>query len=203
MWMELFGFQPLSGKLQVIEVRMRRLMVVFSSVLLLVVSYPARAQEGATEGFGVHQEGVSRRQAIALSALFPGLGQLANGHRYKGTGLMVGEVTCLVVWLTSHADYNTQKEQFAIEQERYLALQNGGSFIGAEESWTRLKDKKDDLDGSHTRRRLFGALAVALYGYNLVDVLVLGGTESAVDRALSIAPLPGLRVPSVALVARF
>jgi len=197
-----------TGKQRVIEVGMRRLTVFFCTALLVHCS--AEAQESATGRFAAHQGGVSRTQAIVLSALFPGLGQLANGHRYKGTGLVVGEVTCLVVWLTSHADYNTQKEQFAIERERYLALQNGGSFAEAEESWERLGDKKDDLDSSHARRRLFGVLAVGLYGYNLLDALVLGGTDPIAGNAqrangktLSLAPLPGLRAPGVVLVARF
>lgn len=189
---------------------MRRLRVFFCSALLLLANCPVHAQEAAQERFTVRKAGVSRVQAIGLSVLFPGLGQLANGRRYKGTGLVVGEVACLVVWLTSHADYNTYKEQFGIEQERYLALQNGGSFDEAQESWERLEDQRDDLDRSHARRWLFGSLTVGLYGYNLLDVLVLGGGDPVAgkgpgpgEKRFSLAPLSGFGAPGVALVARF
>ena len=64
-----------------------------------------------------------------------------------------------------------------------------------------LEDKKDDLDGSHTLRRLFGALAVGTYGYNLLDVLVLGGGEAAAPVSLEALPVPG--EPGLALVWRF
>lgn len=170
--------------------------------LALVLCGSGRAQEGPDAWeFADERPAVSKRRAVALSAVFPGLGQLAAGHRHKGTALVMGEVGFLVVWLTSHADYNTRKEQFDLETERYLALRQGGSFEAAEEGWKRLQDKKDDLDGSHTLRRLFGALAVGTYGYNLLDVLVLGGGEAAAPVSLEALPVPG--EPGLALVWRF
>ena len=149
------------------------------------------------------KQALTRPQAIALSALFPGLGQLATGHRNRGTVLVAAEVACLVVWLTSHEDYNTQSAQFSLESERYFSLRQGGSFEEAEDSWQRLSEKKDDLDGSHMQRRLFGALAVAVYGYNLVDVLVLDGAESRADASVSVVPLVNPGIPGAAVVARF
>ena len=77
--------------------------------------------------------------AIALSAVFPGLGQLATGHRNRGTALVTAELACLVIWLTSHEDFDTQKTQFEIESQRYLSLREGGSFEAAEASRQRLE----------------------------------------------------------------
>jgi hypothetical protein len=106
--------------------------------------------------------------------------------------------------LTSHEDFVTQSAQFKIERQRYLALRGGGSFEAAEESWQRLATKKDDLDGSHTRRRLFGFLAAAVYGYNLLDVLVFsGGEEPQGAGSVSVAPMADTRATGVAIVARF
>ena len=106
--------------------------------------------------------------------------------------------------MTSHEDYDTQSAQFNIESQRYLSLREGGSFEAAEASWQRLAAKKDDLDGSHTRRRLFGFLAVAVYGYNLLDVLVFsGGEEPQAAGSVSFVPMAGTRATGVAVVARF
>ena len=175
------------------------------SALLLASSPRSEAQDASgVERLGSHKEPVTRPQAIALSAVFPGLGQLATGHRDRGTALVTAELACLVIWLTSHEDFDTQKAQFEIESERYLSLREGSSYEEVEASWQRLSAKKDDLDGSHTRRRLFGVLAAAVYGDSLVDVLVLGGGEvpqSAIS--VNVVPMVDSRATGVAVVARF
>ena len=128
---------------------------------------------------------------------------MAAGPRYRGTGLVVGEGASLVVWLSSHADYETQKDQFELEREEYLALREGGTFAEAAESWKRLQDKKDDLDASHARRWIFGGLSAVLYAYNLVDVLFLDGAAPVSSPGVSFVPVLGERAAGMALVARF
>ncbi|MEE3042477.1 MAG: DUF5683 domain-containing protein [Candidatus Latescibacterota bacterium] len=164
---------------------------------------PSEAQEAPPGRLASHKQQVTRRQAMALSALFPGFGQLATGHRNRGTALVTAELACVVIWLTSHEDYETHSAQFDIESQRYLSLREGGSFEEAEESWRRLAAKKDDLDGSHTRRRLFGALTAVVYGYNLLDVMVFGGAEPPVASSVSVVPMTGNEATGVAFVARF
>ena len=181
----------------------RRVMVVLSSILLLSVSLPLHAQGSSTGKVAVGTRYVSRSQAVLLSALFPGLGQLATGHRYRGTALVAAEMVCLVVSLTSHEDYKTQSAQFNYEKEYYLALRDGGSFQEAEESWKRLSDKRDEIDSSHLRRRLFGVLAAAVYGYNLVDILFFGGSAPASEPSVSLVPALNTHASGVALVVRF
>ena len=170
---------------------------------LLIGGHPLWAQETSSQRLGVRKQHIKRSQAIALSAVFPGLGQLGTGHRYRGTALVAAELVCVVVWLTAHEDYNTQSTQFDLESERYFSLREGGSFKEAEESWKRLSDKKDDLDGSHLRRRVFGLMAAAVYGYNLLDVLIFDGAEPVAEKPLSIAPMPQPGTAGVALVAWF
>ena len=153
-------------------------------------------------GFQVQQDQVSVRQARLLSALYPGLGQLATGHRERGTAMIVGHTAFLVAWLSSNSDYGTHEKQFKLETARYLALREGGSFGEADEAWARLTDRKDDLDRSHTMRTAFGALSVALYTYNLVDGLLLDGVEPAAQR-VSLAPQTIGEAPGLALVARW
>ncbi len=175
--------------------RQRWHLIILSSTLMLASSQLLHAQAGTDD--------ISHSQVIALSVAFPGLGQLTAGQRIKGTALVATGIVTLVGWLTSHADYNTQADLFALEKERYLSLQNGGSFDAAEKSWHWLGNLKSDLDSSHIRRRLFGVLAVGIYGYNLLDVLLLDGTSPAAKRRMRIAPLPQTRTLGVLLVAQF
>ncbi len=174
----------------------RPLTAILGSAVLLLASQGLWAQE-------VRQSGVSRLQAVSLSLIFPGLGQLATGRKPKGTTLMVAEMGCLVIWLTSHEDFNTQEVQFELEKERYQALRDAGTFAQAEESWQRLADKKDDLGRSHLLRRVFGVLSLATYSYNVLDVLFYGGAASVAGKGVNLVPMAAANAPGMGLVARF
>ncbi|HIE03489.1 MAG TPA: hypothetical protein EYP61_01890 [Candidatus Latescibacteria bacterium] len=170
--------------------------MVTAVVLCLGLNLPLYALDGRFAG--VHY--ASRSQAVFLSALFPGLGQLTTGHRYRGTALMASEMACLVICLTSHEDYKTQLDQFNHEKDYYLSLRRGRSFREAEESWRRLEKLKDNVDGSHMRRCLFGALAATVYIYNLLDASLLGGCEPP---SLGLVPTAGHGGLMVVLSSRF
>ncbi len=171
-------------------------------LLALGLPVPGMSQERPPKRFEIRNEPVAKSRARILSGLYPGLGQLVTGHRDKGTAMVVAHTGLLVVWLTSHADYNTHEEQLALYEDRYLDLQEGGSFQEAEETWQLMRERKDDLDRSHLLRMTFGLLAAGLYSYNLVDVLWLDGVESA-SSALSLEPRRLGDGAGVALVARF
>ena len=155
------------------------------------------------ERFQVREQYASRKQAVALAVAFPGLGHLATGHRGKGTALVAAEILGLVVWLTSHADYKTQSEQIDVEKTLYLSIREGGTYEGAEESWQRLNKLREDADGSHLRRRLFGVIAIGVYGYNLVDALLLGGLEPPGGGRVGLVPTATPERTGLALVTRF
>ena len=176
---------------------MRPLTAILGSAVLLLAS------QGLCEEAPARQSGISRPQAIGLSLIFPGLGQLATGHKLKGTALMAAETGCLVIWLTAHEDFKTQEVQFELEKERYQALRDAGTFAQAEQSWQRLADKKDGLDRSHLLRRVFGVLSLATYSYNVLDVLFYGGAEPVADRAVKLVPMAAGNAPGMGLVARF
>lgn len=181
-----------------------RFVISMALAALLLVAAQSMAQDQPRERLGSRKQQVTRSQAIALSAVFPGLGQLATGDRNLGTALVTAELACLVIWLTSHEDFDTQKAQFDIESERYLALRQGGSYEAAEERWKELTAKKDDLDGSHTRRRLFGVLAGAVYGYSLVDLVLFNkGEASQASGSVRVAPLVDTGATGVVVVGRF
>ena len=181
----------------------RPLTAILGSAVLLLASQGLWAQEAPAKSVEVSQSGVSRLQAVGLSLIFPGLGQLATGHKPKGTTLMVAEMGCLVIWLTSHEDFNTQEVQFELEKERYQALRGAGTFAQAEESWQRLADKKEDLDRSHLLRRVFGVLSLATYSYNVLDVLFYGGAAPVAGKTVKLVPMAAANAPGMGLVARF
>ncbi|MEE2657864.1 MAG: DUF5683 domain-containing protein [Candidatus Latescibacterota bacterium] len=182
-----------------------RALLTFAVLLLLAEARQAVAQEGNPEGrFQVRERYASEGQAKILSVVFPGLGHLAVGHREKGTALVAAEIVGLVTWLTSHSDYNTQSDQFALEEARYASLETGGgSYEAAEESWRRIKSLKGDADGSHTRRQIFGVVAIGVYGYNLVDALLLGGVAPAGRGRVGVLPMATPERTGLTLVARF
>jgi hypothetical protein len=169
---------------------------------LLTAGGPGLAQE-PEERFQVREQSASRKQAVALSVAFPGLGHLATGHRGKGTALVAGEILGLVIWLTAHADYKTQSEQVDVEKIHYASIRETGTYEEAEESWQRLNKLRDDADGSHLRRRIFGVVAIGVYGYNLVDALFLGGVEPAGGGRVGLVPTATPEQAGLALVTRF
>jgi hypothetical protein len=170
-------------------------------LLLLVtcVAVPARGQER----FEIRKAPAPEGRAKILSALYPGLGQLVTGHKGKGTAMVVAHTGFLVAWFTSHADYNTHEEQFALDEERYLALRDGGSFQEAEETWKLMADRKHDLDRAHLLRMSFGLLAAGLYSYNLIDALLLDGVSPTTTPALALQPRALHGGAGVALIVRF
>lgn len=182
----------------------RRLSLLALAGALLAAGDPALAQ-APEERFQVREQHASRKQALALAVAFPGLGHLATGHREKGTALVAGEILGLVIWLTSHADYKTQSEQVDVEKARYESIRAaaGGTWEEAEESWQRLNTLRDDADGSHLRRRIFGVVAIGVYGYNLVDALFLGGLEPAAGGRVGLVPTATPERAGLALVTRF
>jgi len=193
------------GSREAVRSPVSRRIIAAATVTALLWMTPANevgAQVSSSGSLSVRQSEVSRAQAVALSALFPGLGQMVTGHPGKGTAMMVAHVAFTVGWLTSHADYNTQKELFELEEIRYLSLQDGGTHEQAEESWERLRGREDDADRSHVLRRLFGGLTMGLYGYNLIDAVFLGGVETS-DSSIALTAMPVQGGQGVSLVMRF
>ena len=151
---------------------------------LVLVCGAAREARGEEEMFA-EEVRVSRNSAVLLSVLFPGLGQMASGQKRKGGALFLSELAALIVAVDAHESYNTRRDVYAASLNEYDALRAGGSHQEAEAKWQSLVELNDDLDDLHRRRQIFGYAAVAIYAYNLVDILRQsdGGTAAQkVDR---------------------
>ena len=147
---------------------------------------PAGAQVFPEETFTQRQR-AGKKRAIAISAVLPGLGQVALGSRFKGLGIFLGELTTLVVAVNANENYKTLKGRHEQETERYLALRNGGRFEQAEERWQTLKGMEADLDSYHSWRQL-AYLSAGIYVYNMVDILFFAAPGSGAREARREAP---------------
>lgn len=136
----------------------------------------------------------SRTQATLLSVLFPGLGQLSTGRRITGTILVVSEIGALATALTANENYKTRLDNFERLKAEYQVMAAGNSqYDLAEQKWQELSRDADDLDGMHRSRRIFAAVAVGVYVYNLVDILLAGPSEPAAAPGWSLGAVPGMR----------
>ena len=139
---------------------------------------PASAQVFDNDTFTVEQI-ASKNQAIVMSTVFPGLGQMALGYKFKGFGLFAGELISLIVAINGNENYKTLKAHYSKTEDEYLALRQGGRFEAAQEMWEDLQDMESDLDRYHTIRQAI-YLSAGIYAYNLIDILFLSPVRGQV-----------------------
>jgi len=129
----------------------------------------------------------SKRESIVMSALVPGLGQIATGHKVKGGAFLLTYVTSLVVALNSHENYRAKLEDYRESTDEYQALRFGGTYEEAEAKWRQLEEDNRELDRLHRARIAFSAAAAAVYVYNLIDALFLTSYEVPQEKRLGLA----------------
>ena len=172
------------------------------AVCLVYVLGTAPVVRGQDEMFAEELR-VSGRSAILLSVMFPGLGQMASGHKLKGGVLFLAELVALIVAVDAHEEYDTRLSVYEESLGEYAAMRIRGNYQAAEAKWKRLMDLNDDLHSLHDRRQIFGYAAAGIYALNVIDILFLrsGGptTEHKTDGTMGISAglvggTPGIRV---------
>jgi len=145
-----------------------------------------------------------KKEAIFLSVLFPGLGQLSSGHKIKGTILLVSEIGSLTVALTANENYKTRLDDFDRLKAEYERMRAGNSSYDlAQQKWSELSETGEDLDDLHLARRTFGTAAVGIYLYSLVDILLSHPQKPAAAVRWKAMAIPGWReVPPRVMVRR-
>jgi len=149
---------------------------VLTTLLILCALSPVYAQEES--GF-FREAAVSKRDAVVLSALFPGLGQMTQGHKVKGISLFLGEVASLVVFINAHENYNTKKKVYERDMDIFDKLASSSMRIGKYQKtemdarllFNDLKDQNDELDNLNTIRNTALIVAAGVYAYNLIDAI--------------------------------
>ena len=159
-------------------------------VCLAYVLGMASAVRGQGEMFAEELR-VSGKTAILLSVMFPGLGQMASGHKLKGGVFFLSELVALIVAVDAHEEYKTRLNVYRTSQEEYTALRIGGTHRDAEAKWKHLVDLNDDLDSLHDRRQIFGYAVAEIYALNVIDILFLRSEEPTAaqkaDRGIGIS----------------
>ena len=155
-------------------------LLIFSSALTVY------AQE---EDSFIREATVSKRDAMVLSTLFPGLGQMTQGQSVKGISLFLGEAASLIVFINAHENYNTKQKIYDRDMNIFNNLSTTASSnydktaTDAKKLFHDLQDQNDDLDQLHTMRNTAIIIAAGIYAYNLFDAVFLSSSEVESMRA--------------------
>jgi hypothetical protein len=140
------------------------LLVMFSSTLVL----------GQGEEDFIQQRRINKTEAVMLSLVYPGLGQMTAGQNVKGVSFFFFETAALVLFVNEHESYQTKQAVYDrdLNDFRRITLEGGKSYVEAKDAYNDLKDLNSQLDKHHTTRNIAAFTALGVYALNIVDVLV-------------------------------
>jgi len=129
---------------------------------------------------------VSKRDAIVLSVLFPGLVQMTQGQKVKGISFFVGEAASLILFFNAHENYNTKQKVYERDTEIFNNLKQTPGKTADKDAiplFNDLKDQNDVLDNLHTIRNTALIVAAGVYAYNIIDAIFFSSSTSESRRA--------------------
>ena len=135
---------------------------------------------------------VSPKTAVMLSVMFPGLGQMASGHKQKGGVFFLSGLISLVVAVDGHEQYDTRRHVYETSRKEYDALRVEGNHREAEAKWKSLEDLNDDLDSLHNRRQIFGYAVAGIYAWNVIDILRSRSEDATAEQRADDRPAVSL-----------
>jgi|GEM_PF-1573061 len=121
---------------------------------------------------------VTREEAVKLSAIFPGIGQISSGHRLKGTVFFVLEVASITGTFHAHETYRTKLSKFEQAKEEYLSSR---SYSEAEERWRKLSRQKEELDRLRRTRYALACSCLGVYFLSLLDAAFISSYEVSLE----------------------
>jgi len=153
--------------------------VITGLTLLLLINSTGSVLAQDEESF-VRRSIVSKKDAIVLSVIYPGLGQMTAGQKYKGISLFLAETVSLIFTINSHENYRTKQKVYDKDMIEFnnIAKQQSGEYNDALEQYNDLKDRNDELDNLNTVRNVALIAAVAVYAYNVVDAVFFSSSTS-------------------------
>ena len=83
--------------------------VTIAGLTVLLLCSSALTVFAQDEDSFIREATVTKRDAVILSVLFPGLGQMTQGHKLKGISMFIGEAASLIVFINAHENYNTKQ----------------------------------------------------------------------------------------------
>ena len=164
--------------------RMSKTFIVAGLCLMLLVQLAGVAVAQDEESF-VRRAVISKKDALVLSLVYPGLGQMTAGQKYKGMSMFVAETISLVFFINAHENYNTKKKVYERDLDIFTAIatQGSGEYDDALSGYKDLNDTNDELDNLHTIRNTALIVAGAVYAYNIFDAIFFSASDDGNMRA--------------------
>ncbi len=149
-----------------------KLVTITGLSMLLMLSSAGYVVAQDEESF-IREAVVSKRDAVVLSTLFPGLGQMTQGQKVKGITFFLGEAASLIIAINSHENYSTKQKTFDRDMDVFnkLAVIPGKTHVEASRLYKDLKDQNDELNNLNTYRNTAIVVAVGVWAYNVVDAI--------------------------------
>ena len=163
--------------------------VTIAGLLTLLIFSSAGTVFAQDESSFIREATISKRDAVVLSALFPGLGQMTQGHKVKGISMFIGEAASLVMFINAHENYNTKQKIYDRDLDIFNNLKTTKSakyqksYTDANKLYKSLQDQNDDLDNLHSIRNTAIIVAAGVYAYNLFDAVFLSSSTVESKRA--------------------
>ncbi len=197
---------------------LRALLVAGLSLLLFAGSYGVSFAQNE-EDF-VRESIISKKDAVVLSLLFPGLGQMTAGQKVKGVSLFLSEAASLVLFVNAHENYKTKLTTYDKTMADFNKLAtygpsdkggNGrGSYSQASLMYKDLKDQNKKLDDLDTLRNTAIIVAAGVYAYNVIDAIFFSPstsesrkTDKTQKNRVQVSSTIVDRTPGVLLTKRF
>ena len=188
---------------------MSKTLIVAGLCLLLLIQSVGLAIAQDEESF-VRRAMVSKKDALVLSIVYPGLGQMTSGQKYKGVSMFVAETVSLIFFINAHENYNTKKKVYERDLDNFakIASQGSGEYDNALAAFNDLQDANDELDNLNSIRNTALIVAGAVYAYNIFDAIFFSGSSDESMRAnrndrMKVSSAMIDRTPSILLSKSF
>jgi hypothetical protein len=153
--------------------------LVISGLSLMLLLQPLKNVMAQQEEEFVKRTVISKTDALVLSAVFPGLGQMTVGQKYKGMSLFLAETISLILAVNANENYNTKLKVYKRDLNIFNSMNERGNYTDALSSYKDLKTRNDELNNLNSIRNTALIVAVGVYAYNIFDSLVF--TPSATE----------------------
>ena len=159
-----------------------------TGLAIVLLLQPVSSVFAQDEESFVRRSVISKKDAVVLSVVFPGLGQMTAGQKYKGISFFLAETASLLFFINSHENYLTKKKVYNRDMDIYnnIATVGSGVYSDAYNDYQDLKSRSDDLDNLQTTRNAAIIVAGAVYAYNIVDAVFFSSSTSESMRASNI-----------------
>ena len=158
----------------------------------------------------VRESTISKRDAVLLSVLFPGLGQMTAGHSVKGMSLFIGGAAALAVFVNANENYTTKLSTYDRDKVILDGMALGGrkSYSDASKLYQNIKQQADKLDNLNSTRNMAIWIAAGVYAYNLFDAVFLTSTsveskKADVPSTVTVSSAMVDRTPGILITKRF